>query len=41
MVSEKKIFEIVVVVFFIISMGANEPWGVANLYPRGMAGRIY
>ena len=23
------------------SMGANEPWGVANLDPRGMVGRIY
>ena len=22
-------------------MGANEPWGVANLDPRGMIGRIY
>ena len=23
------------------SMGAIEPWGVANLDPRGMVGRIY
>ena len=23
------------------SMGANEPWGMANLDPRGMTGRIY
>ena len=23
------------------SMGANEPWGVANFDPRGMVGRIY
>ena len=22
-------------------MGANESWGVANLDPRGMVGRIY
>ena len=22
------------------SMGANDPWGVANLDPRGMVGRI-
>ena len=22
-------------------MGANEPWGMANLDPRGMIGRIY
>ena len=22
-------------------MGANEPWDVANLDPRGMIGRIY
>ena len=22
-------------------MGANDPWGVANLDPRGMVGRIY
>ena len=22
-------------------MGINEPWGVANLDPRGMVGRIY
>ena len=23
------------------SMGANDSWGVANLDPRGMIGRIY
>ena len=22
-------------------MGANDPWGMANLDPRGMVGRIY
>ena len=22
-------------------MGANDPWGVANLNPRGLIGRIY
>ena len=37
MVLEKKIFE----AFPFMSMGANKPWGVANLDPWGMAGRIY
>ena len=23
------------------SLGANDPWGMANLDPRGMVGRIY
>ena len=23
------------------SMGANNPWGMANLDPRGLIGRIY
>ena len=23
------------------SMGANDPWGVASLDPRGLVGRIY
>ena len=23
------------------SMGANDPWGLANLYSRGLIGRIY
>ena len=27
--------------FYYKSMGANEPWGVASLDPRGMVGRIY
>ena len=26
---------------FYKSMGTNDPWGVANLDPRGMVGRIY
>ena len=38
MVSEKKIFE---VFSHYKSMRANEPWGVANLDPWGMVGRIY
>ena len=25
----------------IMSMGANDPWDVASLDPRGMVGRIY
>ena len=37
MVSEKKIFE----VFPIMSMGANDHWGMANLDPRGLIGRIH
>ena len=37
MVGEKKIFE----VFPFMSTGANEPWGIANLNPRGMFSRIY
>ena len=37
MVSEKKIFE----VFPIMSMGTNEPRGMANLDQRGMVCRIY
>ena len=37
MFSEKKIFYI----YLIISIGANDSWGVANLDPRGMVGRIY
>ena len=23
------------------AMGANDPWGVSNLDPRGIVGRIY
>ena len=37
MVSEKNIFE----VFPIMSMGANDPLGMASLDPRGLVGRIY
>ena len=34
--------EIIFEVFSIVSkMGANEPWGMAILDPRGMTGRIY
>ena len=38
MVSEKKIF------FYFShykSMGANDPWGMASLDPRGLTGRNY
>ena len=28
-------------VFPIISMGANDPWGVASLGPRGLIGRFF
>ena len=38
MVSEKKIF---LRFSYYKSMGANDPWGEANLDPRGMIGRIY
>ena len=38
MVSDKKIF---FKVFPIMSMGANDPRGVASLGPRGLIGRIY
>ena len=38
MVSEKKIS---LRFSYYKSMGANDPWGVANLDPRGMIGRIY
>ena len=37
MVAEKKIFFF----FFIMSIGANDPWGMANLDLRGMVGRMY
>ena len=37
MVLEKKIFE----VFPIMSMGANDPQGMASLESRGLIGRIY
>ena len=38
MVTEKKIF-----LFFshYKSTGANDPWGMASLGPRGLIGRIY
>ena len=38
MVSEKKIFY---VFSYYKSMEPNDPWGVANLDPRGMIVRIY
>ena len=38
MVSEKKIF---LCFSHYKSMGANDPWGVASLGPRGLIGRIY
>ena len=37
MVSEKNIF----CFSHYKSMGANDPWGVASLGPRGLIGRIY
>ena len=37
MVSEKKIF---LSFSHYTSMGANDPWDVANLDPKGMVGRI-
>ena len=38
MVTEKKI---ILSFSHYKSMGANDPWGVVNLDPRGMVGRIY
>ena len=38
MVSEKKIF---LRVFLLKVYEPNDPWGVVNLDPRGMIGRIY
>ena len=38
MLSEKKIF---LSFSHYKSMAANDPWGTANLDPRGMVGRIY
>ena len=37
MVSGKKIF----LSFSHKSVGANDPWGMASLGPRGLIGRIY
>ena len=37
-VSEKKIF---LSFSHCTSMGANDPWGGAIFYPKGMIGRIY
>ena len=39
MVKEKKIFFIIFPYF--MTMGDDDPQGVANLDPRGMIGRIY
>ena len=42
MVSDEKIFKIVFFIIIIINqVGANELWGMANLEPRDMIGRIY
>ena len=38
MVSDKKIF---LSFYHYKSVGANDPWGVASLDPRGLIGRIY
>ena len=38
MVKEKKIFFIF---YYCMTMGDDDPRGVANLDPRGMIGRIY
>ena len=39
MVSEKKI--VLKFFFHCKSMGANDPWGMASLGPRGLIGGIY
>ena len=38
MISEKKIF---LSFYHYQSMGANDPWRMASLDPRGLIGRIY
>ena len=40
-VSGKKTFIFSYFSPFYKSMGTNDPWGVANLDPRGMVGRVY